>query len=112
MIKDPFLYFLIGGAGALCFEVLKVYEYRHKLTSQKWKKMLRSKLYWGVFVGMVLASGFFAWAFNAKHQEVDAWQVVLSGIASRSLIRELLAAKAASADKVMGDEVDAKDIFT
>ena len=85
-------------------ELLKAYEFRHKLALKKWKALARSPLFWAVSLGMILASGFIAWAINAHQESVTAWQLVISGIASRSVIREVMSAKTASAEKTMGDE--------
>ena len=106
-------YFLLGLIGAGCFELLKLWEYRGKLTAREFNKLRRSSMFWLTVLGMLVASGFFAWAFNAESDEATIQSVVISGIASRSIIRELIAAKVSNSDVKLGPEdgVDIKKVF-
>ena len=79
-------YLLLGGLGAVAAEVLKLYERKAVLASVRFRKMLKSPIYWVLFVLMVLASGFIAWAAHTGSM-VQAWAVVLSGIGASALIR-------------------------
>lgn len=88
-------YFALGFAGASAAELLKVYELRGKLATAKYRATLRSPLFWLVLLGMLASSGFIAWAVNATTQ-LAPWQVVLSGIGARSLIRAPIQAQTAN----------------
>jgi hypothetical protein len=115
MSYEHFLeYFLLGSAGAACAEVLKVYELRGKLSLKKYQNALRSPLFWAVTIGMLIASGFIAWAANSLTQ-LSPLQVVLSGIGARALIRAPAEAHIANPKASLGsaneDEFLLKDIF-
>lgn len=79
-------YLVLGSIGALAAEVLRLYERKAVLSTVRFGKMLRSPIYWGLFLLMLLASGFIAWAAHTG-SEVQAWAVVLSGIGASALIR-------------------------
>lgn len=93
----------LGSGGAASMEVLKLYELFHKIGKRRLGNMVGSPMYWAVVLGMVLASGFVAWAFNADAKETAVWRVVLSGIAARSIVREAIAAKMAAASPTLGE---------
>jgi hypothetical protein len=109
-------YFLLGCSGAACAEILKVYELRGKLSLKKYQTALRSPVFWAVTFGMLIASGFIAWSVNALSQ-LAPWQVVLSGIGARALIRAPVEAHTANPKARLGgnsateDEFSLKDIF-
>lgn len=79
-------YFLVGSAGAAAAELIKLYELRGKWSSVKFKSAVRSPLFWAIVAGMLAASGFIAWSANAA-SVVAPWQLVLSGVGARALIR-------------------------
>jgi hypothetical protein len=79
-------YFGVGVAAAASVELLKIYELRGKLASKRYAALLRAPLFWTVVAGMLVASGFIAWAANAE-SDASVWQIVLSAIGARSLIR-------------------------
>jgi hypothetical protein len=104
-----------GALGAASLELFKLYEYRGKLHLKKFQKLVRSPLFWLVVFGMLCAAGFIAWAMNMNRDGVSVWEVVVTGIAARSIVRELLAAKEAQSPIKLGedstDKVTVKDIF-
>jgi len=77
-------YFVLGTLGAAAAELLKLYELRGKWDEPKLEAALRSPIFWAIVIGMLAASGFIAWAVNAK-TALAPWQVVLSGIGARTL---------------------------
>lgn len=85
--------FLIGAAGAASAEVLKAYEIKGKLTTQKYKRMMRSFVFWSVVIGMIAAAGFITWAVNAKIPASEL-QLLATGICCRSIVREFFSAGA------------------
>jgi hypothetical protein len=103
-------YFAVGAAAAVSFELLKLYGLRGKLTSKKYTARMRSPLYWLVALGMVLASGFFAWVFYAERADATALQLALAGIASRSLLRDGIGALT-SRHVDLGNRVTLGDAF-
>jgi len=109
-------FFLLGSGGAIALELLKLYEYRGKLTQKKYKKLMKSYLFWGVVLGMVLASGFIAWALHAESKDSTVWNVVMTGIAARSLVREIGAVRVSNSTTKLGEEeqekISMKDIFS
>lgn len=114
MQHPEFIFYGICGAASL--EMLKAYEYRAKLNLKKFQKLIRSPLFWSVVAGMLLASGFIAWAANVDRTEVRIWEVVATGIAARSIIRDVFASKEASKPTKLGndtaiDSINMKDIF-
>lgn len=107
----------IGAAGAGALELLKLYELRGKMNLVKYQKQMRSPVFWAIVVGMLLASGFIAWAFHEGATDVSAWSVVITGVAARSVIHGALAARAANGavtmgEKPVGDELSWRDAFT
>lgn len=100
-------FFVIGAMGGASVELMKLYEYRGKLTTCRFQKLLRSPLYWAAIGAMIAVSGFVAWAVNASSSSVNAWQLVLTGIAAHTIIRDVAAAKEANAPtKLGGDDED------
>lgn len=81
-----FEYFVLGASGAAAAELLKLYELRSKWDEPKYSAAIRSPIFWLIVLGMLAASGFIAWAMNAT-TDLAPWQVVLSGIGARTLIR-------------------------
>lgn len=106
-------HFVVGATAAAAFEVLKVYELRTKLSSKSYLRLIRSPLFWLATLGMVLASGFFAWVFYANSQDVTAMELALSGVAARSFVREGLTATTSRPVK-LGDEQPSplRDMFS
>lgn len=103
-------YFVLGFVGAAAAELLKVYELRGKLSSAKYRAALQSPLFWLVVCGMLSASGFIAWAVNATTQ-LAPWQVVLSGIGARSLIRAPIQAGSANRRTKLGSSAGSEADF-
>lgn len=103
-------YFFLGAIGAACAEMLKIYELRGKLSSKKYQSALRSPLFWSVTFGMLFASGFIAWAVNSLTQ-LAPWQIVLSGIGARSLVRAPLEARTANPPARLGASHEAEQKF-
>ena len=79
-------YFLIGCSGALCLEILKVYELMGKLEKAKFLELLTWRIYWIVASAMILASGFLAWAINSGNDSATTLQLIMSGIGARTLV--------------------------
>ncbi|MGK3961576.1 hypothetical protein WMF38_51775 [Sorangium sp. So ce118] len=109
-------YWALGSAGALSLELMKAYELREKLTTSKFRRLLRSKLFWLVELGMIFTSGFVAWLINAAAQTATPWQVAVAGIAARGLLRSAGEASAARSRLVGGAEdpeekLSLKEIF-
>jgi hypothetical protein len=99
-------HFLIGACAAAAFEVLRLYEYRHELSSRKYARLMKSALFWLVALGMVAASGFFAWAFYAGRGNVTVAELALSGVAARSLVRQGVGTLSAKSSVKLGSPDD------
>ncbi len=115
MNLSHFEYFFLGAAGAASLEILKLYEFHARLTQKKFQALVRSPLFWGVIVGMLAASGFIAWALNVDTQGVTVWHVVMTGMAARSIVREIGTSRAAMSSARVGasdeERITLKDIF-
>ena len=98
--------FLLGSAGAVAAEVLKLWEYRGSLASKKYQALLHSPQFWTLFFGMIVASGFIAWAVNAPAPTTTPLQVVLTGIGARGIVRGAAEAKTANSEITLGGDPD------
>jgi hypothetical protein len=105
-------YFLIGMLGGLALELLQLHIYQGRLTLKKYQKLFTSPLYWICTLGLILGAGLVAWGLNADQDNVGLTHVFVTGIAARSIVRELLTAKNATASTKLGDEITQKDIFS
>jgi len=104
--------FLLGALGAAAMELIKLYERYETMKLGRFKAMVRSGLFWGVEAGLVLGSGFLAWAMHAQAEKLVFWQVVMTGIAARTIARESLTIQQAGAEtKLGGETVTLRDIF-
>jgi hypothetical protein len=110
--------FGVGALGALAAELLKAYELRGKLTTVKYRRLAKSPLYWGVFAGMLLSSGFIAWAVNSPLADPEPLNVILTGIGARGLIQGASSGAVANAGARLGGNlkereasVTVRDIF-
>jgi hypothetical protein len=101
-------YFALGSLGAAAAELLKLYELRGKWASRKFVSAMKSPVFWCVVAGMLAASGFIAWAINAD-TKLGPWQVVLSGIGARSLIRAPLQSAHANQASTLGEKTSRDD---
>lgn len=100
-----FLYtFSLGALAAAAGEALKLYEYRGRLTSAKYRALGRSGLFWAVFLAMVLASGFVAWAVNASSPDVTPLQILFTGLGARGIARGAAASYSANRQITLGSE--------
>ena len=108
-------YFLLGAAGALSLEILKLYELRARLSLKKYRMLWRSWLFWLVVIGMLASSGFVAWAMFADAEDATVWHVVMTGMAARSIVREIGAARTAARPTTLSaaedDRVALSDVF-
>lgn len=95
-------YFIDGMLGAGSLELLKLYEYRGKLRAENYRRLLQSYIFWSIVAGMLAASGFIAWAVHADSTNPHIWEVVVTSIAARSIVRELSAAKTAATPTKLG----------
>ena len=93
--------FSLGAAGALAGEALKIYEYRGKLTTKKYRQLAKSPLFWSVVTGMLMASGFIAWVVNTGTSATQL-QVVLTGIGARGMVRGVAEAGTAQRSVQLG----------
>lgn len=86
------LFLVLGFCGALCGEIVKLYELRGKLHLKKFNQLFKFPLYWVITIAMCFASAFFAWAFNVDQVDPDAKiiKVVTSGLAANLIIKKLL----------------------
>jgi hypothetical protein len=108
-------YVAYGALGAASLELLKLYEYRGKLRADRFRRLIRSGMFWSIVTGMLAASGFIAWAMHADSPDSRIWTVVITGIAARSIVRELGAAKVTAAPIKLGpaesDQASLREIF-
>lgn len=103
--------FLFGSGGAVAAELLKLYDYRSKLSTKKFQAMAHSRLFWAIVVGMILASGFVAVVVNTGTQ-ATLLQVVLTGMGARGIARGAGEAGTAMSHKMtLGDSVTIRDVF-
>lgn len=105
----------LGMAGAAAFELLKLYDMRGRISESKFNKIIRSPMFWSIVAGMLAASGFIAWTINDGNPNASAWQVVISGIAARSFIRETVGATVVNRPLKIGTDTNSsfhlRDIF-
>ena len=105
---------LLGMAGAFSMEIMQMYQVRSKFTLKKYQKMFQSLSFWIVTIGMIIASGFFAWVINASSINPTILQIVISGIGANSIIRNISANVVLKKDGIeLGGEEDfnIKDMF-
>jgi hypothetical protein len=100
-MEEFFRDFFIGAAGSGAFELLKLYQLRGKLDARTYHSLLRKGWYWTIVIGFLAASGFIAWAYNSG-KPVTPWELVITGVAARSLAREGSAALVASKAPTLG----------
>lgn len=112
MPQNFIAYFLLGACGALASELLKLYELRGRLSTVKYVKLAHSPLFWVVSTGMILSSGFIAWAVNSGVPNATPLQVVLAGIGARGLVRGIGETGTANAPDNLGeDRITLRDIL-
>lgn len=114
LVMNVFQFVLLGSLGATSVELLKLYENRGKLPQKKYQALARSQLFWLVTMGMLLSSGFIAWAVHADREGVRIWDIVITGIAARSVVRGAVASKVANSRTNLGvheSPVSVRDIF-
>lgn len=106
-------YLLIGLLGGLALELLQLHIYQGRLTQQKYQKLLRAPIFWLCSGGLILGAGLIAWGLNADQDNQRIIDVFVTGIAARSIVRELLAAKNVTAPtRLGGEQITPKDIFS
>lgn len=106
-------FFLVGAAGAASLEALRLYEYRGELNQAKMSALLSSPLFWSIVLGMLIASGFFAWALFSDSKGATVFQVAMAGAAMRSFIRQTTEGVVANQGAHLGTTttVTLRDIF-
>jgi hypothetical protein len=98
--------FVYGAAGAASLELIKLREYFGRVSRRKFESLIHSNLFWIAVGGLVIASGFLAWAMHAQSENVKIWQVVVTGMAARSVVRDLLAMQQANKSTRLGEAQD------
>ena len=114
-MPDGFFRFLIGGAGAGAFEMLKYWDLQHKLSPGKFAKLLSSYVFWIPVLGMMVASGFVSWAYFDGRPTAMTWDYLMAGVCARTLIREgssrFVHKTGRLGEPDSSDELRLKDIF-
>src|SRR5438105_4569157 len=106
-------YLLIGLLGGLALELLQLHIYKGRITQQKYRKLLVAPLFWLCTAALVVGSGLVAWGLNADQDNQRIIDVFVTGIAARSIVREMLTAKNVTAPTTLGGEqITSKDIFS
>jgi hypothetical protein len=106
-------YILIGSLGGLTLELLQLHIYRGRLTQKKYKALMSSLTFWLCNTGLILGAGLLAWGLNVDHNNPPIVNIFMTGIAARSVIRELLTAKTVNEPTKLGDsDISTKDIFS
>jgi hypothetical protein len=105
-------YLIIGLLGGLAAELLQLHIYKGRLTALKYRKLLTAPLFWLCTAGLVLGSGLVAWGLHADQDNQRVINIFVTGIAARSIVRELLAAKNVTAPTKLGDDISLKDLFS
>jgi hypothetical protein len=109
-----FHHFLLGAGGAATLEALKLWELQGKLNEAKFRKLLTSYVMWIPLIAMLAASGFVAWAYYESAPSTDTWNIVLAGIAARTLAREVVSTKLSHGKIKLGPDdngVTVRDFF-
>jgi hypothetical protein len=104
---------LIAAFGALLQEVLFWYDARTKLSSTKYRTLLKSVGYWVVTLSMICASGVGSWLWFAPQIESTRTYLLL-GAAFPIVFRKVVAAFIPKATKLgarESDRVSAADYF-
>lgn len=106
-------HFAIGATAAAALELLKLYERREALPNKRFQRLIRMPLYWIVTVGMICASGYFAWVFHADAPDATPAELSFSALAARSLVREGFGVAKARGALHLGEKQDGSigDIF-
>ena len=106
-------YGLLGFAGALAVEILRLYELMGKQGEERFKMTLRSGVYWFMTFSMAVASGFFAWAINSEVNSASVWQIVVTGVGARTLLVKPFELRAARAEPKLGsgNQISLRDIY-
>ncbi len=104
--------FVLGSAGAISMEIIKVYELRGKLHHIKYRTLLRSPMFWIVSVLFVIVSGLISWAFNESNANAHVWQLVASGMGASALAKKFSEAVASTSRVDAGERsLSLRDIF-
>lgn len=104
-------YLLLGSLGAASIEWLKGYELKHRHSSEKFRQIQISLLYWGKFILFLLASGFIAWAINENNPNATVWQVVISGAGANALVNKGVEARLSKENLFAGGEQPLEQIL-
>jgi hypothetical protein len=105
-------YFLIGMLGGLALELLQLRIYKGRTMHDKYKQFARSPLFWLCTLGLLAGAGLLAWGLNADKNDQRIIDVFVTGVAARSIIRDLIAAKEVTTPTALGaQKVGLKDIF-
>jgi hypothetical protein len=108
-------HFILGAGGAAAFEALKLWDLHGKLGEERFLRLLRSFSLWIPLVLMLAASGFLTWAFYDGDAKAKTWNLVVTGIAIRTLVREVASAGFANSKRMLGGakpgEPSVRDFF-
>jgi len=101
--------FLLGVLGSFSMEVFKVYELRGKLHYKKYQNLYKSRLFWIVSILFVIISGLLSYVMHQNETEIEAWQVVVTGMGISAVIKKVLESINAQKDLDAG-EIDHQEI--
>ena len=107
--------FLLGMLGSVSVEVFKVYELRGKLHYKKYNKLYKSYLFWIVSILFIVISGLLTWIIYEDKTNIEAWQVVFTGMGISSIIKKVLEGVNAQKNLDAGDEeveITIRDLFS
>ena len=100
----------IGCFGALCVELLYLYERRGRFGRKKIPLFLKSVWYWVLTIAFVIISGIVAWMFNTDNLTTKT--LFISGIGARSIIKNIMTSGSVNTNMTLGDdEITIKDIL-
>lgn len=105
--------FSLGLFGSFLIELLKVYELRGKLHYKKYQKIYKSVIFWAISITFLAASGMLTWIIYEGKDDIEAWQVVFTGMGISSIIKKISESFASQNSLDAGDDEDitVRDIF-
>lgn len=106
--------FLLGVFGSFVMEIFKLYELRGKLHFKKYQKIYKSFLFWVVSLLFLLTTGLLTWVIYESKTNIEAWQVVLTGMGLSSINKKILESFASqkTLDAGCDEDITLRDIIT
>jgi uncharacterized membrane protein YoaK (UPF0700 family) len=114
---SPIIQIAYGCLGAFVMEGFKLQKMYGTVEARKFKKLLRSQLYWAFTALTIILSGIISWIVNSNPVSPPTiLQVFACGVAGRSIVFGLGAAVEANQGVTLGEdknaEITLRDVLT